>query len=180
MPLGQRIAVSHQPGDRRSAAIRCRSDFLEFDNWFEATENKPCAIEWHGILFHIHSFVLEIFRHHFLHGGIACFLVRPLDPGEYDRLIGRRLHRLAEIGGISLGHIIGPAFDNTRSTEIGEDSVDQSGVLDEFLFVRGRHSYHETVNVAHSYCPPTRDGEYSWSNCPVGARMLQIASGKGQ
>ena len=60
------------------------SGFLEFDNWFEATEDKTFAIERHGILLHIHPFVLEIFRHHLFHGGIACFLVRPLDPGEYD------------------------------------------------------------------------------------------------
>jgi hypothetical protein len=28
-------------------------------------------------------------------------------------------------------------------------------VFDEFLLVRRRHGYHETVNVAHSYFPPT-------------------------
>ncbi len=61
--------------------VSIKPDFLKFDNWFEATDDKTFTIEWHGMLLHVHPFVFEIVRHHFFHGGIACFLVRPLDPG---------------------------------------------------------------------------------------------------
>ena len=65
--------------------INCSFQILfELNNRFETTEDQTFAIERHGMLFHIHPSVIEIIGHHLFHGGIACLLVGPLDPGEYD------------------------------------------------------------------------------------------------
>ena len=82
--MGHQETILAAPGDRRSTARRGRSGFLEFDNWFEATKDKTFTIKRHRVLLYIHPFILEIFRHHFFHGSVARFLVRPLDPGKYD------------------------------------------------------------------------------------------------
>ena len=65
---------------------------LKLHNRPEATVDQTTAIEGRGVFLRIHTIVLEIVRHHRLHGGIARFLVRPFDPGEHNRFICLRLN----------------------------------------------------------------------------------------
>jgi dihydrofolate reductase len=90
---------------------------------------------------------------HLRHGGIAGLLVRPLDPGEDDRLVGFGLNGLAEIGDLAVGHVVAPALDHARGAEVDEHAVALPGVVDELLLVRGRDRDHEPVDVAHPFPP---------------------------